>query len=177
MRYVTNLYRDVPSYVYIGMLVTFSLGIVIAILLKGRRYSWQYIVGLLLAEYVMLIFCSTVVYRKISESVKFDYTPFWSYKAIQGGREDILLESIMNVIAFVPVGVLLWLLFRSRKLWQALAVGMGISVMVEMLQYVLNRGFVEFDDVFHNTLGCLIGIMIVALLRGIWLLQKRYLTS
>lgn len=177
MRYVTNLYRDVPSYVYIGMLVTFSLGIVIAILLKGRRYSWQYIVGLLLAEYVMLIFCSTVVYRKISESVKFDYTPFWSYKAIQGGREDILLESIMNVIAFVPVGVLLWLLFRSRKLWQALAVGMGISVMVEMLQYVLKRGFVEFDDVFHNTLGCLIGIMIVALLRGIWLLQKRYLTS
>ena len=40
---------------------------------------------------------------------------------------------------------------------KVLAVGGGFSLLIEVLQFVSRRGFAEFDDVFHNVLGCAIG--------------------
>lgn len=42
-----------------------------------------------------------------------------------------------------------------------LAVGMGISLSIEAMQYIFHRGFAETDDVMHNTLGCVLGYMLV----------------
>ena len=56
----------------------------------------------------------------------------------------------------------------------SLMTGLIISGSIEVLQYFLKRGFSEFDDVFHNTLGCLVGLMIIMLMERIWLLLKRY---
>jgi glycopeptide antibiotics resistance protein len=51
---------------------------------------------------------------------------------------------------------------KSQKGWLvAICVGMGLSVGIETLQFVLKRGFSEVDDVMHNTLGCLLGWFIV----------------
>ena len=47
--------------------------------------------------------------------------------------------------------------FGRMKGWKVLLIGGGFSVLIETLQFVLKRGFAEFDDVFHNVLGCLIG--------------------
>ncbi len=51
--------------------------------------------------------------------------------------------------------------------------GMCISASIEVLQFFFHRGFAETDDVMHNTLGCAIGFLIVAIIKGIWLLYKR----
>jgi glycopeptide antibiotics resistance protein len=88
----------------------------------------------------------------------------------------------MNVVVFVPVGLLAALvIYNKLKLFKAglftVAFGLFISASIEALQFFLERGFSELDDVFHNTIGCLIGFMIVAIIEGIWLLQKRYLTN
>ena len=83
----------------------------------------------------------------------------------------------MNVVFFVPVGLLLSCVSRRLKWWMVLLSGFGISISVEALQYIFHKGFSEVDAVIHNTLGCAIGILIVAIIKGIWLLQKRYLTS
>lgn len=67
----------------------------------------------------------------------------------------------MNVVVFVPVGMLLGMTFRSIKCWQVLAAGCLISVSIEIMQFLFNRGFAETDDVMHNTLGCMAGYMLV----------------
>ena len=36
-------------------------------------------------------------------------------------------------------------------------VGFIFSSVIELSQLLLKRGLCEFDDVFHNTLGCVIG--------------------
>ena len=69
----------------------------------------------------------------------------------------------MNVVVFVPVGILLGIVIQTIKWWQALLIGCGISICIEVLQFVTHRGFSEFDDVFHNSLGCLIGFWIYRL--------------
>lgn len=40
-------------------------------------------------------------------------------------------------------------------------VGGGISLLIETLQFFLNKGFAEFDDVWHNTIGCVIGFYVL----------------
>ena len=63
----------------------------------------------------------------------------------------------MNVVAFIPVGLLLGYVFDKIKWWQVLLAGVLLSFGIESLQFILKRGFAEFDDVLHNGLGCLAG--------------------
>lgn len=39
-------------------------------------------------------------------------------------------------------------------------IGGAFSVLIESLQFVMKRGFSEFDDVFHNVLGCMFGYVL-----------------
>ena len=128
---------------------------------KGFKTGLRYSATLLLIEYVFLIFCSTVIFRTAGATRRYDFQPFWSYKAIQDGREDLLAENIMNVVVFIPVGLLLGIAFKQMTWLKVLLIGCGISVTIESLQFFFMRGFSELDDVIHNTVGCLIGWLMV----------------
>ena len=167
-QYFLSLYQDIPQEVYEGLLSVFCLGLVVFIAWKGFKIGLRYSAILLLVEYVFLLFCSTVFFRTTSELRKYDFQPFWSYQAIQDGREDLLAENIMNVIVFIPVGMILGSLLKVKgsstseatksMTWLMVAIiGCGISVTIEALQFFLMRGFSELDDVMHNTVGGLWG--------------------
>ena len=161
-QYIVSLYQDIPQEVYEGLLSVFCLGLVIFIAWKGLKTGIRYSATLLLVEYIFLLFCSTVFFRTTSELRKYDFQPFWSYKAIQDGREDLLAENILNVVVFIPVGLLLGIAFKQMTWLKVLLIGCGISVTIESLQFFFMRGFSELDDVIHNTVGCLIGFLIVS---------------
>ena len=139
---------------------------------KGFRTGLRYSAVLLLVEYVFLLFCSTVIFRTPGETRHYDFHPFWSYKAIQDGREDLLAENIMNVVVFIPVGLLLSIAFKQMTWWKVLLIGCGISVTIETLQFFLMRGFSEVDDVMHNTVGCIMGYIIYSILVRIFINTK-----
>ena len=71
----------------------------------------------------------------------------------------------MNVVAFVPVGILFGCTFRSMTWWKVMLIGGGVSVLIETIQFYFKRGFSEVDDVMHNTAGCLIGYGVYSLMR------------
>jgi glycopeptide antibiotics resistance protein len=58
---------------------------------------------------------------------------------------------------FVPVGVLA----GCRWKWKGILAAAGLCVGIEILQLVTSRGLCEFDDVFNNMIGAVIGIGIV----------------
>ena len=155
-QYVISLYQDIPQEVYEGILSIFSLGLVIFIAWKGFKTGLRYSAILLLVEYVFLLFCSTVIFRATGETRQYDFHPFWSYS-----RPDLLVENIMNVVVFIPVGLLLGIAFKQTTWWKALLLGCGISITIESLQFIFMRGFSELDDVMHNTLGCIVGYIMV----------------
>lgn len=66
-------------------------------------------------------------------------------------------QILANVIMFLPVGVLAGRIWRWRGLWVAAGLSMGI----EILQLITARGLCEFDDIFHNMIGAVIGIGVV----------------
>ena len=161
-QYIINLYQDIPQEVYEGLLSVFCLGLVVFIAWKELKTGLRYSAILLLVEYIFLLFCSTIIFRATGETSKYDFHPFWSYKAIQEGRIELLPENIMNVVVFIPVGMILGSLLRVKGSWLvALLIGCSISITIEALQFWFMKGFSEVDDVMHNTFGCILGYILV----------------
>ena len=83
----------------------------------------------------------------------------------------MLVENVMNVVVFIPIGMILGSLLRVKGSWLvALLIGCSISITIEALQFWFMRGFTELDDVMHNTVGCLIGWFMV---KGSWFRVKK----
>lgn len=145
--------------VYEGLLSVLCLGVVAFISWKGIRKGFVLTTRLLLVELVTIIYCSTVLFRRSGEVGRYDFHPFWSYAAIQEGREELLAENIMNVVVFVPIGLLIGIGFAKWPWWKVIGAGCLLSMSIETMQFVFKRGFCEVDDVMHNTLGCMIGYL------------------
>ena len=131
---------------------------------RGQRLiSLCWLVG-----YILFVLLETVFFREAQNEYSYNFHPFWSYMAILNGSKYLIVEHLLNVALFVPVGAFLWLSLKKRQLWKALLFGCLVSVSIEILQLALKRGLCEFDDVFHNTLGCLIGFGIISMMALLW---------
>lgn len=176
-RYIVGQAKMIPESVYIGMLSVFCIGLVICLLWKGFRKGLRYSALLFMLEYIMLIICSTVIFRKtgmvIEQNIVFNL--FWSYVAIANGKQILIKEVLMNVAVFIPIGFLLVLSFHNMSLRKAIVIGVCISLGIELLQFFYGKGFSEIDDVIHNTLGCMIGYGIACVFRIIIRKKKPFM--
>lgn len=152
--------KTIPTSTYVLMLAVLLVGFVVVLLCKKIHHKWRYVAGVMLVLYVFLIYCHTVIYRALDVSYGHNFVPFWSYKPMLEGDVYLIVDGIVNVLMFVPVGVLYGAASRKSRAWKVLLVGACISVSIEALQFFLHRGFSEIDDVLHNALGCLIGWML-----------------
>jgi glycopeptide antibiotics resistance protein len=156
-QYFHLCFSNFPTSVNVGLLFFSCLGIVLLVVFLGWKKGLKWTSRLLLSEYIILILLLTVVFRESRTVQSYNLMPFWSYRVIRNGNELLLTQAIMNVVAFIPIGVLLGLSFSKMKWWKVILIGGAFSVMIEALQFFLWCGFTEFDDVFHNVFGCLIG--------------------
>lgn len=159
--YIETLFNRTPIFVYIVILCAAVVCVTVSFkdkgFIEGARRSSFYLMLL----YAIMVICITVVFRQEGQDLGIKYTPFWSYARMKHIQSRILSENIMNVVAFLPIGFLLKIGFNKLKLWHAALVGCCFSVFIELLQLVFKRGQCEVDDVIHNSLGCVIGFVIV----------------
>lgn len=155
------LIGGIPGYVWVGFGVCTAL-LVAAFMLYGKRHHRP--VGrplsmALLLEFAFWVLCFTVLCRTWHHehpSVR-PLAPFWSYRAIMGGNFGALLEVVLNVVLFMPIGALYRCAVRYPKWWILLVLAAVFSMSIELMQYILLCGNTELDDVIHNSLGALIG--------------------
>jgi glycopeptide antibiotics resistance protein len=69
-------------------------------------------------------------------------------------------EIIMNVVIFVPLGMYAGILFKRWVTLKKLFLFFLISLICEVLEFILNIGASDITDIINNTLGGLIGLMI-----------------
>lgn len=125
----------------------------------------------LLAVYIILVLYLTVFSRGISLSNP-EYTLFWSYQRWLEGDAKLGREILLNIAMFIPFGFIISAISYERigisaekydkkkqKLQICIITALSIlfSLLIETLQLVLMRGLFEFDDVFSNILGGIIG--------------------
>ena len=157
--YATNVASDVPIEISCGLLGLFVVGLLILIWWKGLRRGLRYGTVLLLAEWICLVLCAIVIFRGADSERGYNLIPFWSYwdYGEQSYFMEMFGEIILNVLLFVPIGFLAGCGLERMTLKKVLFLGGGLSVFIELLQFIFKKGFCETDDVIHNVLGCMIG--------------------
>ena len=90
------------------------------------------------------------------------FLAFW--EAWNAFTLQVWLNPLLNVAMFLPLGVLLPLSVKRFQQWYwMLAVGAGMSLVIEGLQHFLSRGQADVDDLICNTLGAMLGYCLVML--------------
>lgn len=157
----------IPAYVFQMLVCVIGLGAVILLSWKGLWRGLKLAGRLLLLEIIIIIYSLTIFLRPVNNKDAYDFTPFWSYKAILDGDSFLLAENMMNVLVFIPIGLLIGM-GSSKCTWcKVIGVGCLISVSIELMQFTFRRGFCELDDVIHNTLGCAIGWFLIQVSKSI----------
>lgn len=88
---------------------------------------------------------------------------FWSWKEyLESHKIKIVQDNILNIIMLMPLGVALPIVMNKKaKMWQACLAGVCISSVIEISQLVFKVGCFEWDDIIHNTIGVLMGTIIM----------------
>lgn len=162
--------REIIAFAIIFIIVTIVL--LMLAFMKKIQIS-QAIASLLLLTFLAIVFASTVFTRQ-PEQRMYQLEVFWSWKEIfkigecgrlgsTGTEGGLLQENLLNMILLMPAGGLLPFVFnRKIRWWQGLLVGVLISSGIECLQLILCRGLFEFDDIIHNSFGCMVGAILMS---------------
>lgn len=160
----------------------FVFGIIFAALfyllqVKGHGKQIKSRVASILCWGILSLNCSfiyimTLSRRRIGETYRIDLKPFDSYYvAFTEGNMEILLQILMNIAMYIPLGFLLPCCFRLfEKYRYVILVAFCGSLAIELIQLIFKLGLFEVDDVINNTLGAVIGIGLFIIFRRI----KRY---
>lgn len=123
---------------------------------KMKRIAWLACIAFAVA--VAAILWITLISRTQNETPLI-LPPLWSYREIAGGNKRILLECILNVFLFLPVGLFLPALWKTKGI-QVVCIAFLGSAFIEVTQLFWKLGYCEADDLLHNTLGALLGFWI-----------------
>ena len=77
-------------------------------------------------------------------------------------------NALGNVLAFLPLGFLLPLVFVRLRFWQGLLIAIGLSSSIELTQYVTRawaHRSADVNDVILNSVGALLGLTLLSLLQ------------
>ena len=89
------------------------------------------------------------------------------FGAMLGEPREAAKELAFNLLAFVPLGMLLSALNKPRRAWGVIAVCFLISLLFEALQYFFRMGCADITDIIMNTAGGALGVGLYAVLRAI----------
>ena len=131
---------------------------------RGQRMK-KFVMGALAIEYYFLVLCSTVICRTAPVLKRVELKPFYNYVDIWNGVDfkHTIMEILLNVALFVPIGFLLGEIMHKGFL-KVLLTGCLLSIIIELLQLSSGRGLCETNDVIHNTVGCILGYCLAMLL-------------
>lgn len=171
----SDIYLWIKNHFLIIILLGIFVFMILNIIFRSGKDQSLYRVCMIVAGvlYTGTLFYVTLGMRVPGVDFNYELALFWSYRrAFETGEDFLLWENFANVAAFIPMGMFMEELGRKFFHWYAcVALGGGVSVLIEVTQLLTKRGLFEFDDILHNTLGALLGVGI-AILTG-WLVRPK----
>ena len=142
---------------------------------SAGTHIWNSMVWFLLGVYLAVMFVTVFLSREPGSRQGIDMTLFGTW-GVTPQEHAFVIE---NILLFVPFGILYPLAVSGkgrktdlrRKIgWEKFTVlwGFLISVGIETVQLITERGYCQLDDVVMNTLGALEGYVVFATLKFIF---------
>ena len=128
---------------------------------KGRLSRNKSRVYTLLFLYVSALLFVIVLGRRTQLYTRVELNPFIGYQKllISDSIRD-WGETVLNVVAFVPVGFLTCVVTKRARAVKAVLFGSTLSVLFESLQFFMRNGYCETRYVINNTFGALFGAVL-----------------
>lgn len=149
---VDNLLNGFPC-----MVVVFGCVVCLLMIILPKNLS-----VVLTIVYVAFILYETLMFRE-SGDTRTNFALF-SYAGTFLKEQSVRVGVINNIWLFIPLGTGLYMWFQKK--W-VLVIPFVMSVAIETTQYITGFGIAEFDDVFGNTMGGWIGVL-VAYIIMVW---------
>lgn len=166
--YARSSVANIPSIVIWILLVVLIIGYAIIYLnLYNSANGWvRGAARLMLVEWVVLVFCSAVIFRETGDESAISLIPLSSYFCVAENSylTEVAVINVLNICMFLPLGI--FLKFGSRDItWnKVMVIGLVFSLAIEVSQLFWGKGLFEVDDVIHNVAGCMIGFGIAKVL-------------
>ena len=152
---------------------------------RCKRVDWKYE-----AKQLFFLINLLVIYRftfhpfsKVDGQVQpliFDWAAAWPFRVNlipfvnlldYDSKRDLLINLIGNFAMFIPTGVMAPLIYKNCNSFKKVALtGFFISVAIEIIQLPFAVRASDVDDLILNTLGCVVGYGIYAMVR--WIRKK-----
>lgn len=149
---VDNLLNGLPC-----MVVVFGCVVCLLMIVLPKSLS-----VVLTMVYVAFILYETLMFREPGDA-RTNFVLF-SYAGKFLKEQSVRVGVINNIWLFIPLGTGLYRWYQKK--W-VLLIPFVMSVAIETTQYITGLGIAEFDDVFGNTMGGWIGIL-VAYIKMMW---------
>ena len=140
---------------------------------KLQKFGWVLFILYLIALTYFLFFAESfgrvpgaqtyyaynlMPFREISRFIK--------YRGLLG-FQAVLLNLAGNVLGFVPFGFFIPVVSRRGRIWRnAVLMGFGFSLCIELTQLIFKIGSFDVDDILLNTTGSILGYL------AYWKVQK-----
>lgn len=132
---------------------------------SGRRRARM---GYAVTICTAFILWSTLFLRTPGTEHQANLSPLWSWhQGFLQGNDEIRWQIYFNILLFVPLGFFSQL-SKARPLGRTILRGFLLSLFIEMCQYIFRLGLFEWDDMIHNTLGCVLGCLCAGGVERIW---------
>ena len=156
------------SRIAVGLIFIFVVIVVTRIAPRSRVLPW-----LLALAYVGGIVFLAFLIRQPGDVGRINTVPFWALKrsvsllgpnvfsGIKVINKVLLQDVILNVLLFIPFGILFPVLFRkTAALVFTVPAGFFASLCIETVQYITRLGTADVDDLINNTAGALLGLIL-----------------
>ncbi len=128
------------------------------------RIKVKWMLGVMFVEYLTLLLCFTVFFRKESEDHVIRYELFHDYLV---NNMQLLRDALMNIVIFIPIGFCSSVFLKHPKWVKILLISGILSCSIEFSQYIFSRGYCDANDIMNNCIGGLFG----------WLMASRFRTN
>lgn len=136
---------------------------------KQKAYI-RIITSVLLSLSIALIIVMTLYGRRPGIESEYRFQVFASYiEVFREKNAEVLLQIIMNIVMFIPVGLLLSCCFiwfeKNKRVFLCIIIFSGF---IECTQGIFKMGMFEIDDILGNVFGAEVGFFLFYLAHKIY---------
>lgn len=143
-----------------------AIAVIVISKVWGRTWKWkERIKWGVFITYAIVLVQIALLSREPGSRTAMDLIPFSTW----GSTNQCHAYVIENIIMFLPMGVLLPMMFRPMcKVWGLAIATFVISMGIEVTQFITQRGYFQTDDIIMNVLGGVIGFYLFRTVKQVY---------
>lgn len=157
---INNAINDNFAMIIIFTVVLVTIRLMYLYVHKEKFVIYKEIFMLSFLLYALLLFYA-VTFQDVNYGTN-NFVPFKEILRYEVGSRVFIKNIVGNIILFVPFGLFVSFLLKTRKFYPILFISFVTSIIIEYTQLKIGRTF-DIDDIILNIAGGIIGYLIYVL--------------